>query len=147
MLEMKNKKEIILYVAFGLLTTVVSIVTYQVFEYALGAEYYLISNVFSWIFAVSFAFFTNKRYVFESKSWEAKVVKKEILGFFLARLFSLLLEEAGLFVLVDLIGLSDVSFVIGYYILSGSMIAKLVMQVIVIVSNYFFSKFLIFNKK
>lgn len=144
---MKNKKEIILYLVFGILTTAVSIITYQVSEYALGEEYYLISNIFSWIFAVSFAFFTNKKYVFESRSWDFSVLKGEIFTFFVARLFSLLLEEAGLFVLVDCIGLSKYSLVIGYYILSGSMIAKLIMQVIVVVSNYFFSKFIIFKKK
>lgn len=144
---MKNKKEIILYIVFGVLTTAVSIITYQVSEYALGEEYYLISNIFSWIFAVAFAFFTNKKYVFESKSWNVKVLKGEIFTFFIARLFSLLVEEAGLFVLVDLLCFSQYGFSIGYYILSGSMIAKLIMQVIVVVSNYFFSKFIIFKKK
>lgn len=76
-------KETILYVVFGVLTTLVNFVAFKLFTMVfdklissqLGVH---ISNVLAWIFAVAFAYVTNKLFVFESKSWEGKVLAKEI---------------------------------------------------------------------
>ena len=94
-------KETILYVVFGVLTTLVNFVAFKLFTMVfdklissqLGVH---ISNVLAWIFAVAFAYVTNKLFVFESKSWEGKVLAKEIPSFVAARLFSLGVEELGL---------------------------------------------------
>lgn len=144
---MGNKKEVISYLIFGLLTTAVSIITYQAFCFILGDGSYLISNVISWVLAVTFAFITNKLWVFESKSWQWAVVRPQIISFLGARIFSLILEEAGLFLMIDLLGFEKISFSIIGFAITGTLIAKLVMQFIVVVTNYIFSKFLIFKRK
>lgn len=144
---MKDKKEIISYLFFGVLATVVNIVCFQIFNIIFGEELYLLSNVLSWIITVIFAFITNKLWVFESKSWKFSVIKTEIIGFTVARVFSLVLEEAGLYLLIDLLNLKSFSFEAFGFIITGSLIAKVIMQVIVVLSNYIFSKFIIFKRR
>lgn len=143
---MQNKKEIISYLFFGLLTTLVSILTYQLFSLVFGEEVYLINNILSWIIAVCFAFFTNKLWVFSSKDWDKKILKKEAYSFFLARVFSLILEEIGLFVLIDLLMLKTFELQISGVLLTGVLLSKVIMQVVVVLTNYFLSKFVIFKK-
>lgn len=143
---MKNKKEIISYLFFGLLTTAISILTFQLFGFLLGEKHYLINNIFSWVISVAFAFVTNKLWVFTSRSWDVKTVRPEIIGFVSARIFSLLLEEAGLFLLIDLLSFDVFNMVVLSFTVSGGLIAKTIMQFIVIVTNYFLSKFFIFKK-
>ncbi|MGN1203395.1 MAG: GtrA family protein, partial [Eubacterium sp.] len=75
-------REIISYVFFGVLATIVSLVSFKLFELILGERLYLVTNVVSWLITVIFAYFTNKLWVFESKSWKANVVIKELIGFF-----------------------------------------------------------------
>ena len=143
----KINKELVSYLVFGVLTTLVSIVTFEVANLILGQDLYLLSNIISWIFAVTFAFVTNKLWVFESKSWAVAVIRPEIIAFVAARLFSLLLEEAGLYLLIDILSLGTFSSAIFGFTLTGTLISKLIMQVIVVVANYIFSKFIIFKKK
>ena len=94
----------------------------------------LIANVISWIFAVLFAFFTNRRWVFDGKSEDAKGLWAQMVSFFGGRLFTLAVEEAILAVFVTWLGFDGV-------------IVKVVAQVVVIVLNYFISKFWVFKKK
>ena len=140
-------KEIINYIIFGVLTTVVSIGTYELFNALLGRNLYLLNNVISWVFAVAFAYITNKLWVFESKSFRAGVVFKELIGFFGARLFSLGVEEAGLWILMDLCKMNGLNVGILGFDINGSMIAKIIMQLVVVVLNYVFSKFIVFSRK
>ena len=140
-------RELITYVIFGVLTTVVSLVSFKIFDSILGEDLYLVSNVISWIFAVSFAYVTNKLWVFESKSWKSNVIIKEIIGFISARLFSLGVEELGLWLLVDIFNIGKISVDLFSFNINGNMIAKLIMQFVVIVLNYVFSKLVIFKKK
>ena len=144
---MKNKVEIIKYLFFGVLATVVNIVCYQLFGLILGETAYLITNILSWIITVTFAYFTNKIWVFESKSWKLEVIKPEIFSFMLARVFSLILEEAGLFLLIDILKFKSIGLSVIGYTVTGTLVAKIIMQVIVVVSNYVFSKFFIFKKE
>lgn len=143
---MKINREVISYLIFGVLTTLVSILTFQLFGFLLGEELYLVNNILSWIISVSFAFVTNKLWVFESKAWDIRVIKTEISGFMAARLFSLLVEEMGLFLLIDLLNVGKLNFEILGFLITGALISKVIMQVIVVLLNYFFSKFLIFKK-
>ncbi|MBQ7862500.1 MAG: GtrA family protein [Clostridia bacterium] len=140
-------KELIVYVIFGGLTTVVNLVVFTLSGMVLGDERYLISNIIAWFAAVIFAYITNKLWVFESKSWDIRVLLKEIPSFFAARVLSFLIEEAGLFVFVDLLSFKDISFKILSFELGGELIAKAVLAVIVVVLNYVFSKLVIFRKK
>lgn len=105
------------------------------------------TNIISWVIAVAFAYVTNKLWVFESKSWSPKIVLKEIVGFLGARLFSLAVEEAGLWIMIDLLSLGRISLDIFSYTITGNFIVKIILQVIVVILNYVFSKFIIFKKK
>lgn len=140
-------KELISYVFFGVLATVVNLVSFKIFDLILGANLYLVTNIVSWVITVVFAYFTNKLWVFESKSWEASIVIKELVGFFGARVFSLVVEEAGLWLMIDLCNIGTISWEILNFDLTGNMIAKIIMQVIVVIMNYVFSKLVIFKHK
>ena len=147
-------KETILYVVFGVLTTLVNFVAFKLFTMVfdklissqLGVH---ISNVLAWIFAVAFAYVTNKLFVFESKSWKGKVLAKEIPSFVAARLFSLGVEELGLIIFVNFLHFDSKVFHIPLinFDLSGEMTAKIILAVVLVILNYFFSKLVIFKKK
>lgn len=140
-------KELIVYVIFGGLTTVVNLVVFTVSGMVLGDEKYLISNVIAWFAAVVFAYVTNKLWVFESKSWDAKVLLKEVPSFFAARVASFVIEEIGLYVFVDLLSFNELSIKVLSFEIGGELIAKVVLAVVVVVLNYVFSKLVIFKKK
>ena len=140
-------KELIIYGIFGVGTTLVNFLTYKLFNMLLGVDYYLVSNIIAWFVSVVFAYISNKLFVFESKSWNLKLVAKEVTSFFAARVFSFLVEEAGLFLLVDVLSMKDFAFDICGFTISGNMISKVILAVVVVVMNYFFSKFVIFRKK
>ena len=130
---MNNKKEIILYLIFGVLTTVVSLATYYLctitFLNPNNAIEIQIANILSWITCVTFAFFTNRKYVFESK----EDIKKEGIKFYISRLSALLIDVIMIFIFVTLLKIND-------------KIIKLVNQVIIIIFNYIASKLFVFKK-
>ncbi len=147
-IELFNKyKELILYVVFGGFTTVVNFIAFWIFGKILGEELYLISNAIAWFVSVVFAYITNKLFVFEAKSFAPKTLLKEISVFFSARVFSFGVEEGGLWFLVDLLKFGDFSFTVFGFEISGQLIAKLLLAVIVVLINYFVSKFAVFTKK
>ncbi len=125
-------KEVINYLFFGGCTFLVSIISFYLFNKVINFNEH-VANVISWILAVSFAYVTNKKYVFESKTSEKKDLLKEIGSFVSARLLTLVMEE-----LILLLGVNILHF--------DSMLVKIVAQVVVIVSNYFLSKLFIFKK-
>lgn len=143
----KKHKEVILYILFGIATTLVDTLVFWVFNIILGEEHYLWSTLIAWTLAALFAYFVNKLLVFESKSWDIYVVSKEALEFFGARVFSLGISELGMYLFVDVWSFKDIAFEIIGIDISGNLIAKVIMSVIVIVLNYFFSKFIIFRKE
>ena len=146
--DIYNKnKEIILYIIFGALTTLVDTVVFWVFDIILSGELYLVSTFIAWVLAALFAYFVNKLFVFECKSWDVRIVAREALEFFGARIFSLGISELGMYLLVDTLDFGSISFEVLFVTVTGSLIAKVIMSVIVIVLNYFFSKFIIFKKK
>lgn len=125
---MDLKKELILYVVFGVLTTVVNIIAYVVFAKFLNVEY-IISNIIAWFLSVLFAYITNRIWVFESKSDN---ILREISLFFGGRLFSGVVDTSLLYLMVDIL-------------LIGDFVSKVVTQIIVVVLNYVISKLVVFK--
>lgn len=128
-------KEIINYLIFGVLTTVISLIVYYGLTFTIinqdDALMLQVANVISWIAGVLFAYFTNRKYVFESKNTN-KI--KEFTSFVGARVTTLLLDMV-------IMGL-------GVTILHGNdKIMKLISQILVIVGNYVLSKVFVFRKK
>lgn len=128
-------KEIINYIIVGGLTTCVSLLTYYLLTFTIlnpniSIELQ-IATIISWIISVLFAFFTNKKYVFESKN---KFNFKEITSFILSRLSTLLIEMLLMYLFVTVCKYND-------------KIMKIVVQIIIIILNYLLSKFLVFKKK
>ncbi len=133
MISIINKyKELIMYLIFGVLTTLVNIVVYALCTRGLSLDIY-ISNVIAWILSVLFAYSTNRRYVFNSKVKLLSEKIKEITSFYGCRLFTFGVDMVLMFILIDVIFVDD-------------MLSKIVVNVIVIVLNYILSKFLIFKK-
>lgn len=140
-------KETILYLIFGFLTTALGFVTLKLFDVLLGSKLYLVSNSLSWLLCVAFAYVTNKLFVFESKSWDFKVLKKEIPSFLSARIASYFVEQGSLWFMMEILTFKDRIFDFIIIRLSGLMTAKLIVGVIVVIINYALSKLLIFKKK
>ena len=131
--KLLNNKEVLLYLIFGVLTTAVNFIVYTFFTRSLLVDE-LISNIFAWVFAVTFAYVTNKKYVFSSKSTTAKQLTKELTSFFLARLFSLGVDMSIMYIGIRVL------FVFDMYV-------KLFSQVVIVILNYVLSKFIIFKKE
>ena len=139
-------RETLTYLLFGGMTTLVDFVVFKVFDLFFGGRWYLLSNTIAWIAAVSFSFVTNKLFVFESKRWTFDVLKKEIPGFFSARIGSYFIEQGGLWCFVELLHFDEKVFDFRLLQLSGKIMAKIIIGVVVVVLNYLFSKFVVFKK-
>ena len=136
-------REIFIYGVVGVLTTVINYVVYfgvsRGFAAILGiapdhALMILIAKIIAWVMAVAFAFWANKIYVFRSTDWSRSTLRRELPGFVSARVLSLVFDAAFVELAVHLLGMND-------------MIATLLSSVIVVVLNYFASKFWIFRKR
>lgn len=161
MKKLFNKyKEIIAYVFFGVLSTVVSWGSYIVFikffnfeELATKDSRVFIANCLSWLCAVIFAFISNKLWVFESKSWKLDIFLKELASFFSSRIVTGIVEIIGVPVLSKL-GTDDVCFAILKrtplksinFLFSDGFYSKILISVVVIILNYIFSKLFVFKK-
>lgn len=128
MMMIKFDRELVLYVVFGAFTFFVNIAVYFLFENVLGVNY-LISNIIAWFFSVLFAYITNRIWVFESKSPN---ILKEMALFFGGRIFSGVVDTALMYLFIDVMMIGDT-------------ISKIVVQIIVIVLNYIFSKLIVFK--
>jgi putative flippase GtrA len=148
-MKMKINKynEFILYTVFGVGTTVVNFAVYWAMLKIMGDGMYLVANVFAWLASVIYAFITNKLYVFKSTAKDMPTVLKEVAQFAGARLISLVFEEVGLLVLLGAANLSEYTLHLGSFSIDGTMLIKLILAVFVVMSNYFFSKFIIFRKR
>ena len=144
-------KETVTYLVFGVLTTVVNFTVFKGFDLlftkTVEVDLVLLTNIIAWVVSVAFAFVTNKLFVFESKSWQSSVLRKELPSFVSARLFSLGVEELGLLIFIRWLGFdSFVLEVLPNFAIGGKMLTKIGLSVIIVVMNYVFSKFVIFNK-
>ena len=125
----KKHREVLLYLFFGALTTVVSWGSFYLLHYPIGWNEH-IANLLSWVAAVLFAFLTNRTWVFSAKG----SFLREMLLFFAARLTTLGVEEVFLLVFTTLLK-------------KEAMPVKIVGNLLVLILNYVFSKLIVFRKK
>lgn len=127
----KNLWEVFTYLFFGGLTTLVNLVVFF-FTRKIFAWDLVVANSLAWLFSVLFAFVTNKRWVFTSKTTGAAAYFAELGKFLFYRVLSYFLDMGSVLLLVHIFH-------------SGDFLAKIISQVIVVVANYLFSKWLIFT--
>lgn len=127
-------KEVINYLIFGVLTTIISLATYYILTFTLlnpsKSLELQIANIISWCVGVLFAYFTNRKFVFDSVN-DNKI--KEFITFIEARITTLILDMLIMFIFVTTLKLNDQIF-------------KLVSQVLVIIGNYILSKLVVFKR-
>mgnify|MGYP004610106101 CR=1 FL=1 len=131
----KKYQEIINYLVIGVLTTIVSLLTYYLLVYTIldpnKALELQCANIISWILSVTFAYFTNRIYVFKTNN---KISLKEAISFYLSRVTTLLLDMGLMYIFVSMLKYND-------------KLIKLVVQFIVIILNYILSKFIVFKEQ
>lgn len=129
----KKYEELINYLIIGILTTTVSLATYYLLTLTIldanNKVYLQIANIISWLASVTFAYFTNRKYVFKVKN---KSNIKECLNFYISRISTLLIDMIIMYIFV-----SRLKF--------DNKIVKLVAQIVIIILNYILSKFIVFK--
>jgi len=157
-------RELVVYVFFGVLTTLVNMGANYCLEYFLqprwGDNSFLFSKIAAFLLALAFAFIVNKLFVFKQKSWERRLVVHELLTFSAARLVSFILLEyvaviitfkliwpkvepwfapwwAGLKLPFEIVPREAYRYITHYGMIS----------VVVVILNYIFSKWVVFRKK
>lgn len=129
----KKNKEVLMYLFFGGLTFVISVLSYSYFDLICGWNE-LVANIASWVIAVLFAFLTNRVWVFRAPTHGVTEFLKQMVSFFAGRLLTLGVEEVLLFVFITKLHYPSIG-------------VKVVAQVVVIVLNYIISKLLVFRDK
>lgn len=126
-------RDVLLYLFFGVLTTLVNYLVYFPLYNWLSCSAAL-SNSIAWVVAVAFAYLTNKPFVFQSDDWSGKTLVPELVKFISCRIGSGFMETMCLWVLVDRLNWN------------GNWV-KLAVSVLVVVLNYISSKLIVFRKK
>jgi putative flippase GtrA len=130
---MEKRNEIVMYLLFGVLTTVINILCYVFLREYLHIEY-ILSTTIAWLISVVFAFLTNKKYVFKSNFTELDAVIQEFFSFTFFRVVSLGMDLGIMVVLVEIIKIDD-------------FIAKIAANIVVVIMNYIVSKYVVFRTK
>ncbi|MCI8661472.1 MAG: GtrA family protein [Lachnospiraceae bacterium] len=125
-------KSFIMYAVFGVFTTLVNMLSYYLCFNTIGISN-VPSTIIAWILAVVFAFITNKLWVFESKSFDSKILKREIPAFFGARIVTGILDVVIMYIAVDVM-------------FWNSTVWKMISNIFIIIINYIASKLIIFQK-
>ncbi|WP_234121368.1 GtrA family protein [Clostridium hydrogenum] len=128
----ENNIEKISYLIFGGFTTIINLASYWILTSKLNLNY-MIASVFAWVFAVIFAFVTNKLFVFKSYSKDLNVLLKETISFFTFRFISLFIDLGTMFLCVQMLRIHN-------------FVAKIIANIIVVIFNYAASKLVIFKK-
>lgn len=126
-------QDVILYIFFGICTTLVNIVGYWICAHVFLLKV-LPSAVIAWFFAVLFAYFTNSKWVFHSEAITRDDILREIVSFYICRLTTGLIDWVLMYVLVDVMHFNDI-------------IVKTFANLLVIVMNFVASKLIIFKKR
>ncbi|KRK36604.1 GtrA family protein [Levilactobacillus parabrevis] len=133
LLQLYDKyKSVIAYLFFGGLTTLVNLVVFFVTATMWGWNYQ-IATAMAWFVSVLFAYVTNRVWVFHSHFTTFEALWREIITFFSVRAATLIMDEGIMWIGVSLLSQNE-------------MLTKLVDQVIVVLANYFFSKWFVFRK-
>ena len=130
----QTKKEIINYLIFGLLTTIVNYIVFFLLLLLFKQIPTVISNTIAWFISLLFAYFTNRRWVFQSQAKGLKAILIEFWWFLIARIFSLFIDN--LFVYLGIDRWHQNEFLV-----------KLVSQILIVILNYLFSKWIFKSKK
>ena len=165
LLKKKLTREVLMYLLFGVLTTLVGWIVYFAImiggrilldlpqeDTASGAYFalYTAAQLIQWVCAVLFAFFTNRKWVFTDAD-RSKNVLLQLLTFSGGRVVTLVLDYAitlfGGMLLVRLLPALNSVAIGGFELNVNEIFAKIVAAVVVIIGNYFFSKFLVFKGK
>ena len=126
-------KDIVLYLFFGVCTTLVNVIAYWICAHPLDINT-MTSTIIAWVLAVLFAYITNRNWVFQSEAHTSKDILKEIISFFGCRFATGIVDWACMFIFVQLFCLNDI-------------FVKAATNVLVVVLNYVASKIIIFRKK
>lgn len=132
--ELNEKyKDVILYLIFGIGTTIVNVLVFWMFAYLTDTGT-MASTVIAWIAAVIFAYLTNRKWVFRSEVREIGGVIREIVAFFSCRFMTGIVDILIMWIFAEMAGLSSV-------------IVKAASNILVIILNYIASKLVIFRRK
>ena len=126
-------REVINYLVFGVLTTLVNFIVYIGLAKVLNVNE-ILANIEAWILSVIFAYITNKLYVFKSKTKVLKKIIREFASFLACRLFSGILDIVSFYIFVKILNIDDI-------------LAKVIVAIVLVILNYVFSKFFIFKKQ
>lgn len=126
-------KQKIFYVFFGVCTTIVNFIAY-LFASRICDLKPTIATLFAWFVAVSFAYITNRKWVFTSYANRALQITKECVSFYIARILTGVLEVGAMWIFAEVMGLYDIA-------------VKIVLIMLITISNYILSKFVIFKEK
>lgn len=121
------------YLIFGAISTLINIIIFWLCSKIINFNV-AVSNTISWMIAVMFAYITNKKYVFMSKTINNKELFKEITSFFSARIFTLILETIFLWIVINELKFNEIFM-------------KIISNIFVIFLNFIFSKIFIFKNK
>ena len=124
-------RQIWLYLFWGVVTTITNILIYFILANLININY-IISTILAWLISILVAYFSNRTYVFESKTNNRKI--KEFINFLISRLFTLLLDVVGMYIGISILLINDV-------------LMKVLINILVIVANYIISKLFVFKNK
>ena len=127
-----SNTELVAYLFAGVATTVVNYVAYFLATRA-GGLGVMGGTWVAWVIAVAFGYGVNKVFVFRTHCATALALLREAVGFFAMRLVSLGMETLLMYLTVTVLGLND-------------LVMKLIVNIVVIILNYVFSKLVIFKK-
>ncbi|MDP4171952.1 MAG: GtrA family protein [Bacillota bacterium] len=130
---MGKYKEVVSYLVFGGLTTLVNIVTYYVCVNTFGLDYKVATTI-AWVLSVAFAYITNKMFVFNSRITGTLPLLKEFFSFIFFRILSYFLDLLTMIFLIE-------------HLHSNDLLAKIIANVFVVIFNYVASKLFIFKKR
>ncbi len=128
----EQRYSILMYLVMGGVTTIINIVTFWLCYSVLGIGY-SVATVIAWFLSVLFAYLSNKFYVFESTNMNVSTLVHEMITFFGFRMISLLID---LFIMYICVSLFNVN----------ALVAKVLANIVVLIVNYVFSKWVIFKK-
>ena len=125
--------DMIAYILFGALTTLVNMASYWLLAHPLGLPT-VPSTVAAWVLAVLFAYVTNRKWVFHSNAADPRDILKEGVSFYLCRLGTGIVDWVSMYIMVDVLHWND-------------LMVKAAVNVIVIILNYVASKLIVFKKR